>query len=74
VALIDSTKVGQDSLLTIFGAREPEEIITDQAVSSERLAEYRAAGVNLVVAGSKKPLGAEPKPSAVTPITGQRGE
>jgi DeoR/GlpR family transcriptional regulator of sugar metabolism len=50
VALMDSTKVGRNSLLTIFTAREPEEIITDDGVSPERLAEYRAAGVNLVVA------------------------
>jgi DeoR/GlpR family transcriptional regulator of sugar metabolism len=50
VALIDSTKVGRDSLLTIFTAQEPEEIITDDGVPAERVAEYRAAGVNLVVA------------------------
>jgi DeoR/GlpR family transcriptional regulator of sugar metabolism len=50
VALIDSTKVGRDSLLTIFTAQEPEEIITDDGVPPERVAEYRAAGVNLVVA------------------------
>lgn len=50
VALIDSTKVDRDSLLTIFTAQEPEEIITDDGVPIERIAKYRAAGVNLVVA------------------------
>jgi len=50
VALIDSTKVGRDSLLTIFGAQEPDEILTDDGAPAELVAEYRAAGVNLVVA------------------------
>jgi len=50
VALIDSTKVGRDSLLTIFTAQEPEEIITDDGVIPTVVAEYRGAGVNMVVA------------------------
>jgi DeoR/GlpR family transcriptional regulator of sugar metabolism len=50
VALIDSTKVGRDSLLTIFTAQEPEEIITDDGVPPDVIAEYKAAGVNVVVA------------------------
>jgi DeoR/GlpR family transcriptional regulator of sugar metabolism len=57
VALIDSSKVGRNSLLTIFTAQEPEEIITDDGVPPEVVAEYRAAGVALVVA--------EPNPIAV---------
>ena len=57
VALMDSTKVGRDSLLTIFTAHEPEEIITDDGVTSEVIAEYTGAGVNLVVA--------QPNPVAV---------
>jgi DeoR/GlpR family transcriptional regulator of sugar metabolism len=50
VALIDSTKVGRNSLLTIFRAQDPDEIITDNNVSADSAAQYRAAGVNLVVA------------------------
>lgn len=50
VALIDSTKIGRDSLLTIFTAYEPDEIIADDAAPNDRIAEYRAAGVNLTVA------------------------
>jgi DeoR/GlpR family transcriptional regulator of sugar metabolism len=56
VALMDSSKVGRDSLLTIFTAQEPEEIITDDGVPLERLAEFRAAGVNLIVA-EPNPIG-----------------
>jgi len=50
VALVDSTKVGRNSLLTIFRADEPDEIITDDNIAAEDVAKYRAAGVNLVVA------------------------
>jgi DeoR/GlpR family transcriptional regulator of sugar metabolism len=50
VALIDSTKFGRNSLLAIFAADEPEEIITDDDISAELVAEYRAAGVAVVVA------------------------
>lgn len=50
VALVDSTKVGRNSLLTIFRAQDPDEIITDDNISAENLARYRSAGVNLVVA------------------------
>jgi DeoR/GlpR family transcriptional regulator of sugar metabolism len=49
---MDSTKVGRDSLLTIFTAQEPEEIITDDGVTAAVLAEYKGAGVNLVIAQS----------------------
>jgi DeoR/GlpR family transcriptional regulator of sugar metabolism len=54
---VDSTKVGRDSLLTIFTAQEPEEIITDEGVTPAVITEYRAARVNLVVA--------QPNPAAV---------
>ena len=50
VALIDSTKVGKESLLTIFRAEDLDEIITDDGVSADRLAGFKAAGVNLVIA------------------------
>jgi DeoR family fructose operon transcriptional repressor len=50
VALIDSTKFGRDSLLRIFTAQEPEEIITDDGVTPDVVAEYKGAGVNVVVA------------------------
>ena len=50
VALVDSLKIDRDSLLTIFQAGDLDEIITDDGVAGESVAEYRAAGVNLVVA------------------------
>ena len=50
VALIDSTKIGRDSLLTIFRAQDPDAIITDDNATPESVARYRAAGVNLVTA------------------------
>jgi DeoR family fructose operon transcriptional repressor len=50
VALMDSTKVGRNSLLTIFTAQEPDEIITDDGVTPEVIHEYKGAGVNLVMA------------------------
>jgi DeoR family fructose operon transcriptional repressor len=52
VALIDSTKVARDSLLTIFRAQELDEIITDEGAAKEMVDTYRAAGVNMVVAES----------------------
>jgi DeoR/GlpR family transcriptional regulator of sugar metabolism len=57
VALMDSTKVGRDSLLRIFTAQEPDEIITDDGVTPAVVAEYNGAGVKLVVA--------QPNPIAV---------
>ncbi len=56
VALIDSMKVGRESLLTIFQANELDEIITDDGVPTERLDEFRAAGANLVVANPNPEL------------------
>lgn len=50
LALIDSSKIGRNSLLTIFRAQDPDEVITDDNVSAESVIEYRAAGVNLVLA------------------------
>lgn len=52
VALIDSTKFGRDSLLTIFAARDVDQIIVDAGLRDEELARYRAAGVNVAVADS----------------------
>jgi DeoR/GlpR family transcriptional regulator of sugar metabolism len=51
--MIDSTKVGRNSLLTIFRAQDPDEIVTDDNVAADSVARYRAAGVNLVVAETK---------------------
>jgi len=50
VALIDSTKVARDSLLTIFRAQDIDEIIADDGAAAEIVADYRSAGVNLVLA------------------------
>ena len=50
VALIDSTKVARDSLLTIFRAQDIDEIITDDGAAAEIVDDYRSAGVNLVLA------------------------
>jgi DeoR family fructose operon transcriptional repressor len=50
VALIDSSKFGRDSLLTIFAAQDPDLIVVDEGLSADSVATHRAAGVNLVVA------------------------
>src|SRR4029077_15078264 len=52
VALIVSTKGERDSLLTILGANELDEIVTDDGIAPERVAEYRESGFNLVVANT----------------------
>jgi DeoR/GlpR family transcriptional regulator of sugar metabolism len=50
VALIDSSKFGRDSLLTIFAAQDPDLIVVDEGLPADAAAAYLAAGVNLVVA------------------------
>ncbi len=50
VALVDSSKVGRDSLLTIFSANDLDQIVVDDGVSPETLAAYREAGIELEVA------------------------
>ncbi|MDQ6773181.1 MAG: DeoR/GlpR family DNA-binding transcription regulator [Candidatus Dormibacteraeota bacterium] len=50
VALIDHSKMGRDSLLTIFGAQEPDQVIVDEGAPPDLVASYREAGVNLVIA------------------------
>ncbi|MDA0180115.1 DeoR/GlpR family DNA-binding transcription regulator [Solirubrobacter phytolaccae] len=51
VALIDSTKFGRASLLTIAGAQDFDTVITDAELDAGVAAEFRAAGVLLEVAG-----------------------
>jgi DeoR/GlpR family transcriptional regulator of sugar metabolism len=51
VALMDSTKVGRDSLLTVLPARDIDQVIVDDSIEAETLERYRNALVNLVVAG-----------------------
>ncbi|MDA0168521.1 DeoR/GlpR family DNA-binding transcription regulator [Solirubrobacter taibaiensis] len=50
VALIDSTKFGRASLLTIAAAQELDAIVTDDGLGTDALAEFRAAGVAIDVA------------------------
>jgi DeoR/GlpR family transcriptional regulator of sugar metabolism len=54
VALIDSTKFGRASLLTIMAADEPDLIITDSALSSEEASTYRTAGAPLEILSTKE--------------------
>jgi DeoR/GlpR family transcriptional regulator of sugar metabolism len=54
VALIDSTKFGRASLLTIMGADEPDLIITDPGLSAEEAAAYVGAGVALEILSTKE--------------------
>jgi DeoR/GlpR family transcriptional regulator of sugar metabolism len=50
VGLLDSTKFKRSSLLTIRSPQSLDLIITDDGLDSSTVAEFRAAGVNLVVA------------------------
>ena len=54
VALIDSTKFGRASLLTIMGADEPDLIITDPALERDVASAYVAAGVALEILSTKE--------------------
>jgi DeoR family fructose operon transcriptional repressor len=54
VALIDSTKFGRASLLTIMGASEPDLIITDPALEPDVASAYVAAGVALEILSTKE--------------------
>jgi DeoR/GlpR family transcriptional regulator of sugar metabolism len=55
VALIDATKFGRASLLTIMGAGDPDLIITDSALPAEVAEAYEAAGVHLETLSTKEP-------------------
>jgi DeoR/GlpR family transcriptional regulator of sugar metabolism len=50
VGLIDASKFGRSSLLTIAGAQELDLIVTDAALPDPVAQEYRAAGVRLEIA------------------------
>jgi DeoR/GlpR family transcriptional regulator of sugar metabolism len=49
VALLDSTKFGRASLLTIMQAGEPDAIVTDPELPADVRERYRAAGIELEV-------------------------
>jgi hypothetical protein len=52
VALVDSTKFGNNSLLTIASISDLDRLIVDEGVVGEVLGEYERAGVNVIVAGA----------------------
>jgi DeoR/GlpR family transcriptional regulator of sugar metabolism len=54
VALIDASKFGRASLLTIMGAADPDLIITDSALPAEVANAYDAAGVHLETLSTKE--------------------
>jgi DeoR/GlpR family transcriptional regulator of sugar metabolism len=54
VALIDATKFGRQSLLTIMGADEPDLIITDPALEPDVASAYIGAGVALEILSTKE--------------------
>ena len=54
VALIDASKFGRASLLTIMRADDPDLIITDSALSAEVANAYDAAGVHLEILSTKE--------------------
>ena len=54
VALIDASKFGRASLLTIMRADDPDLIITDSALPAELAEAYEAAGVNLETLSTKE--------------------
>jgi DeoR/GlpR family transcriptional regulator of sugar metabolism len=54
IALIDATKFGRASLLTIMRAGDPDLIITDSALPAEVAETYAAAGVHLETLSTKE--------------------
>jgi DeoR/GlpR family transcriptional regulator of sugar metabolism len=54
VALIDASKFGRASLLTIMGATDPDLIITDPALPADVANAYDAAGVHLEILSTKE--------------------
>jgi DeoR/GlpR family transcriptional regulator of sugar metabolism len=54
VALIDASKFGRASLLTIMGATDPDLIITDAALPAHVATAYDAAGVHLETLSTKE--------------------
>jgi DeoR/GlpR family transcriptional regulator of sugar metabolism len=55
VALIDASKFGRASLLTIMRADDPDLIITDSALPADLADAYDAAGVHLETLSTKEP-------------------
>jgi DeoR family fructose operon transcriptional repressor len=54
VALIDASKFGRASLLTIMAADQPDLIVTDPGLSSDEASAYLGAGVNLEILSTKE--------------------
>jgi DeoR/GlpR family transcriptional regulator of sugar metabolism len=50
VALVDASKLGRTSMITIAGARELDAIVVDAGVSADDVAAFAARGVQLQVA------------------------
>jgi DeoR family fructose operon transcriptional repressor len=50
IGLIDSTKFGRSSLLTIAQAQDLDAVVTDSGLDESTVREYRAAGVKLEIA------------------------
>jgi DeoR family fructose operon transcriptional repressor len=50
IGLLDSTKFKRDSLMTVRSAQSLNAIITDDGIAPATVDEFRAAGVNLIVA------------------------
>jgi DeoR/GlpR family transcriptional regulator of sugar metabolism len=50
VALIDASKIGRASMITIASAREFDAVVVDAGVAGRDVAELTAAGVKLEVA------------------------
>ena len=48
--LIDATKFGRASLLTIARAEDLDAVVTDEGLEEETAEEFRAAGVQLEIA------------------------
>jgi DeoR/GlpR family transcriptional regulator of sugar metabolism len=61
VGLLDSTKFKRASLLTVRSAQSLDLIITDDGLDAATLAEFRNAGVNLVVAERGPAPAADPQ-------------
>jgi DeoR/GlpR family transcriptional regulator of sugar metabolism len=55
VALLDSSKFGVQSLLTVVHAQELDAVIVDDGLVPAQLADAEAAGINLVVAERGRP-------------------
>jgi len=54
IGLVDASKFGRSSLLSIARAQELDAIVTDAALPAEVVTEYLAAGVRLEIANTQE--------------------